>query len=164
MTNNASVESIGETGTAVERTLPAALLLFVLASVTAEMLTGSTPILVFFSNPISFIGNLLLYGLGALLIHEVAIRRNQGWAGVLWLGAAYGIFEEGVVLNTWANPWSEPVCTIVNGIENGLCDYSRVGGINLLWALELTVFHAIVSMTIPILLVSLVFPRLWTRP
>jgi hypothetical protein len=145
-------------------TWPAALLLLVLASITAEMLTGSTPVIVFFTNPVSFIGNVLLYGLGALLIREVACRRSLGWSSILWMGAAYGIFEEGLVINTWANPWAEPVCTIVKGLQNGLCDYSRVGGINLLWALELTTFHAIVSITIPILLVKLVFPDRFMRP
>ena len=139
-------------------------MLLVLASFTAEMLSGSTPVLVFFTNPVSFIGNILLYGLGALLIREVACRRNLGWASVLWMGAAYGIFEEGLVINTWANPWAEPVCTIVKGVENGLCDYSRLGGINLLWALELTTFHAIVSITMPILMTSLVFPERSKRP
>jgi hypothetical protein len=143
---------------------PAALFLLILASITAEMLTGSTPVLVFFTNPVSFIGNILLYGLGALLIRETVYRRNLGWASVLWMGAAYGIFEEGLVINTWANPWAEPVCNLVNGVQTGLCDYSRVGGINLLWALELTIFHAIVSITIPILLGKLVFPERFGRP
>ncbi len=148
----------------VTRTWPAAVSLLILAAFTAEMLTGSTPVLAFFTNPMSFIGNVLLYGLGALLIREIAARRGLGWAGILCLGAAYGIFEEGLVINTWANPWAEQVCTIAGGVQTGLCNYSRLGGINLVWALELTAFHAIISMTIPILLVKLAFPQRYPHP
>jgi hypothetical protein len=146
------------------RTWPTALALLFLATFTAKMLSGSTPVIVFFTNPLSFFGNILLYGLGALLIREVAARRGLGWAGILGLGAAYGIWEEGLVVNTWANPWAEPVCTIVKGVQTGLCDYSRLAGINWIWALELTTFHAIVSITIPILLVKLVFSQRYPRP
>jgi hypothetical protein len=146
------------------RNWPAILLLFFLAGFTAEVLTGSTPILVYLTNPFSFIFNPLLYGCGALLVREIVRRRGLGWTSVLWLGAAYGIFEEGLVINTWADPWAHDVCTLVKGVATGLCDYSRVGGINLLWALELTTFHAIISITIPILLVELIFPSRAARP
>ncbi len=141
------------------RVWPAILALFVLAPVTAEVLSGSTPILAFVTHPIVSCLNFPLYGCGALLVREVARRRSLGWASVLWMGAAYGVFEEGVVLNTWADPWAHPVCTVTRGVMSGLCDYSRVGGINLLWALGLTAYHAVISMTIPILLVELAFPR-----
>ncbi|HEY7835437.1 MAG TPA: hypothetical protein VIG30_17810, partial [Ktedonobacterales bacterium] len=146
------------------RNWPAILLLFFLAGFTAEVLTGSTPILVYLTNPFSFIFNPLLYGCGALLVREIVRHRGLGWTSVLWLGAAYGIFEEGLVINTWADPWAHDVCTLVKGVATGLCDFSRVGGINLLWALELTTFHAIISITIPILLVELIFPSRAARP
>lgn len=145
------------------RTWPPALTLFFLAGITAETLSGSTPPLVFLTNPVSFIFNPLLYGCGALLIREVARRRKLGWGSILWMGAAYGVFEEGLVINTWANPWAGPVCHVTHGVATGLCDYSRVAGINLAWAFELTVFHAIVSITIPILLVELLFPQRASR-
>jgi hypothetical protein len=150
-----------------KRLWPAILFLFVLAPVTAEVLSGSTPILVLVRNPVLFFLNFPFYGGGALLVREVVRRGHLGWASMLWLGAAYGIFEEGVVLNTWADPWAPPVCAVVKGVATGLCDYSRVGGINLLWAFGLTTYHAVVSITIPILLVELTFPgragRLWLR-
>jgi hypothetical protein len=147
------------------RVWPAILTLFFLAPITAEVLSGSTPPIAFLTDPIRLIFNPLLYGCGALLIREVARRRALGWASILWMGAAYGVFEEGVVINTWANPWLPQICAIAkNGVENGICDYSRVGGINLLWALGLTIFHAVVSITIPILLVELAFPSRAARP
>lgn len=146
------------------RVWPAALVLFLLPGLTAEPLTGSTPILVYFLNPISGILNTLLYGSGALLIREVARRRGLGWASVMLMGGAYGIFEEGLVVNTWANPWLPQVCAVVHGKAQGICDYGRVGPINWSWASSLTVFHALVSITIPILLVELLFPRVARLP
>src|SRR6185437_9021492 len=141
------------------RTWPALLVLFLLPGITAEMLTGSTPVLVYLTNPLSFITITLLYGSGAILIREVVRRRGLGWTSVLLLGAAYGIFEEGLLVNTWANPWLPQVCVVTKGVATGICDYSRVGGINLAWALSLTFFHAVISITVPILLVELLFPR-----
>lgn len=141
------------------RTWPAILVLFFLPGITAEMLTGSTPVLVYLTNPISFVTNTLIYGSGAILIREVVRRRGLGWTSILLLGAAYGIFEEGLVVNTWANPWLPQICVVSNGVATGICDYSRVGGINLVWAVSLTFFHAVISITVPILLVELVFPR-----
>jgi hypothetical protein len=141
------------------RTWPAVLVLFFLPGVTAEMLTGSTPVLVYLTNTISFVTNTLLYGSGAILIREVVRQRGLGWVSIMLLGVAYGIFEEGLVVNTWANPWLPQICNVVNGTATGLCDYSRVGGINLAWAASLTFFHAIISIAVPILLVDLLFPR-----
>ncbi len=141
------------------RTWPALLMLFLLPGITAEILTGSTPVLVYLTSPFSFITNTLIYGSGAILIREVARRRGLGWTSIILLGAAYGIFEEGLVVNTWANPWLPQICVVTNGVANGICDYSRVGGINLVWAASLTFFHAVISITIPILLVELMFPR-----
>jgi hypothetical protein len=146
------------------RTWPAVLTLLLLPGPTAEALTGSTPILVYLTNPVSFVTNTLLYGGGALLIREIVRRRQLGWTSILLLGGAYGIFEEGLVVNTWANPWLPQVCTIVKGRASGLCNYSRFGGIILSWASSLTVFHAVVSITIPILLVELVFAGRASRP
>ncbi|HEV7127777.1 MAG TPA: hypothetical protein VGN32_10085, partial [Ktedonobacterales bacterium] len=53
---------------------------------------------------------------------------------------------------------------ICNAQHQGICDYGRVGGVSVLWALSLTAFHAAVSITIPILLVELARPRLAPLP
>src|SRR5262249_14022150 len=55
--------------------------------------------------------------------------------------------------------WLPQVCRVVNGTPTGLCDYSRVGAINLAFAAETTIFHAIISIIVPILLVELLLPR-----
>jgi hypothetical protein len=148
-------------GAAPRRRWPAILTLFLLSPLTAEVLSGSTPLALFVAKPVLLLINLPLYGCGVLLVREVARRRGLGWAGVLWLGAAYGIWEEGVVLNTWADPWARVIC---GAGRQGICDYGRINGVSALWALGLTVFHAVVSITIPILLVELARPRLAPLP
>src|SRR6185437_16296228 len=109
-----------------QRRWMAALALYLLAPITAELLTGSTPPLQFV-NPLSFLFLTALYGSGALLVRETVRRRGLGWWSVILLGAAYGVLEEGLVVTSWMNPyWSD--LAYLNG-------YSRALGINWYWAL-----------------------------
>ena len=72
------------------------------------------------------------------------------------VGAAYGILEEGLVITSWFNPyWPD---------HGKHAHYGRVFDTSWIWAVELTIFHAIVSITIPILLVELLFPAIADRP
>ncbi len=126
-----------------------------LSPVTAEVLTGSTPILLFLI-PFAIGYQVLFYGSGALLIREVARRRGLGWGNIVMLGAAYSILEEGLVNTTWFNPYWPDVLT-----------YHRYGmalGLNWVWALGLIAFHAIISITIPIFLAEQLFPQRAARP
>lgn len=133
----------------------AALILYLLAPITAEALTGSTPPLQFV-NPVSFLFLTALYGSGALLVRETVRRRGLGWWSVLLLGAAYGVLEEGLVVTSWMNPYW-PDLAFLNG-------FSRALGINWYWALGMTAFHAVVSIALPITLVEAAFPRLAPLP
>ena len=133
----------------------AALTLFFLAPICGEVLSSSTPPTEFLLNPINLIYQPALYGSGALLIREIVRRRGLGWSNLLLLGAVYGILEEGVVTNTWFNP--------VAGVGY-LGIYGRLFGVNWLWALELTAFHAVVSIAIPIVLVDALFPQIAGQP
>ena len=141
-----------------QHTWPALLTLFFLAPIIPEMLTGSTPPLMFI-NPISLLFETGLYGSGAILIRELVRRRGLGWSSIVLLGAAYGIFEEGLVITSWFNPYWPDL--------GKLAYYGRVFDMSWIWAVELTIFHAIVSITIPILLAELLFPaianRLWLK-
>jgi len=133
----------------------AALALYLLAPITAELLTGSTPPLSFLT-PVSLLFLPALYGSGALLIRETARRRGLGWWSIILLGAAYGVLEEGLVVTSWFNAaW--PDVAFLNG-------YGRALGVNWYWALGLTAFHAIVSVTLPIILVEAAFPALAPLP
>lgn len=123
--------------------------LFLLAPMVGELLSGASPPLKFFSTaPFVVLG--VLYGGGALLIREARLRWKKGWPTVLALGAAYGLTEEGLMVKSLFDPhWP------------GLGDWGAVGrawGVNWIWGLDLTVYHAIFSITIPILLVELAFP------
>jgi hypothetical protein len=129
----------------------AVVVLFLLAPALAEMLTGSAPP-VEFLNPASFAIMTVLYGSGAILIRELRVRWKKGyWPTVFILGAAYGIIEEGLTCKSFFNPeWQDL------GI---LGTYGRWAGVNWVWSLDLTVFHTVFSITIPIFIVELLFPE-----
>jgi hypothetical protein len=125
-------------------------LLFFLAPITGEMLSGSAPPVEFFT-PVGFIVLAILYGGGAILVREAVIRWRKGWASLLLLGAAYGIIEEGLMVKSFFDPLWQDI--------DVLGSYGRWGGINWIWSLELTIYHAVISIAIPILLTELIFPH-----
>jgi len=126
-----------------------ALTLFFLAPAIGELLSGSAPPAEFF-NPFGLLLLGLLYGGGAILIHELRVRWGKGWRTVFMLGAAYGIIEEGLMCKSFFDP---------NWMDLGILGtYGRWAGVNWVWSLELTIYHAIFSISIPILLVELLFP------
>lgn len=129
--------------------LPPAIFLFFLSPFIAELLSGSAPPVRFFS-PAWFFSIVILYGSGAILVRELVKRWNKGLPSLLFLGMAYGIIEEGLALKTFFDPnW--PLIGILGS-------YGRALGINWVWAIELTVGHAIISIAIPIVLTELLFP------
>ncbi len=125
------------------------LALLFLSPAFGELVSGSSPPLEFF-NPLSLLGLMALYGCGALLIRDAAIRWDKGWATILCLGLAYGVYEEGIVVKSWFDPgWMDL------GI---LGTYGRVGGVNWVWGVWLTTYHAVISIALPIVLTNLLFP------
>ncbi len=127
------------------------LYLVLLAALLPEAITGSTPPLAWL-NPIQALLNFWLYGTGVLVVREVSLRWKTGWPGILLLGAAYGIVEEGLAVTTFFNPTLPQLGT--------LGWYGRDLGVNWLWAVWLTTFHAIVSIAIPIFLLEWHWPAL----
>ncbi len=125
-----------------------------LAALLPEAITGSTPPQQWL-NPISALLNFWLYGTGVLVVREVSLRWRTGYPGILVLGAAYGIVEEGLAVTTFFNPTLPQLGT--------LGWYGRDFGVNWLWAVWLSTFHAIVSMTIPIFLMEWHWPALKGR-
>jgi hypothetical protein len=92
----------------LQRTWPAVLTLYFLAPFIAEMLTGSTPPLMW-NNIGGAILTIGLYGSGALLARELVRRRGLGWGNLALLGVAYGVLEEGMAYQSWFNPtWANP--------------------------------------------------------
>ena len=126
-------------------------ILALLSPVLAELGTGSSPPLEFF-NPISFALLLGLYGAGVLVVREITVIWNKGWASVIVMGAAYGILEEGVAVKSFFDPgWMD---------LGGLGVYGRFLGTNWVWAVWLTIFHTVISIALPILIIHLLYPHL----
>jgi hypothetical protein len=125
------------------------LTLLVLSPAIGELLSGSSPPLQFF-NPLFFLLLLGLYGCGALLVRETLVRRGLNAAGVLLLGAAYAIIEEGLTCKSFFNPyWTD---------TGFLSIYGRALGVNWAWTFGLTFYHMAVSITVPIFLTEALFP------
>ena len=131
------------------------MLLLLLAPAIPELLTGSTPISELALDPfrfaLAFGFEVGLYGGGVLLIREFTVALRKGWASVLLLGGAYGIVEEGLAVHTFFRTSGAPV-----GV---LGQFGHAFGVNWLWALGLTTFHATYSIALPILLVGLRYPE-----
>jgi hypothetical protein len=126
--------------------------LAVLAPLVAETVASSnTPAILF---PIVLPLLVLVYGLPALLIRELWMRGRIGWPGFVVLGMAYTALNEGVIAATWFKISPEHEKVLVFTAEQA----GRVHGVNLAVALNLTVYHTIWSMLIPIVLMEA-----WTR-
>ena len=132
----------------MKKSLPA-IVLFFLSPTIAELLSGSAPPVEFF-NPVGFILLATLYGSGAILVRELTIRWHKGWATLLTLGAAYGIVEEGLMVKSFFDP---------DWVDLGILgSYGRWAGVNWVWGIQVTIYHALISIAIPILLTELIFP------
>jgi hypothetical protein len=128
----------------------AALLLAVITPVIAELTLGNPPL--------SQIWLMLLwipiYGAGTVLIRELVRRRGGGWPSILLLGLAYGIVEEGLVLQALSSP-----------SMYGVAGWApRVLGLNSAYTELNLPYHAVFSVALPILLGDLLFPAMRDRP
>lgn len=133
----------------------AAITLLLLAPASGELLSSSAPPAEYFQL-LNFLMLTTLYGCGALLIREMVRRWNKGWAAVFLLGMAYGIFEEGLVVRSFFDPnWGDL------GI---LASYGRWAGVNWVWTVGLTLFHALVSIVFSIQVSELIHWEVRNEP
>ncbi|GAA2871891.1 hypothetical protein Acy02nite_30270 [Actinoplanes cyaneus] len=123
----------------------AAWTLVLLAPVVAELMLGNIPVRQLWAFP-AFIP---IYGAGALLIREVTRRTGRGVATMLLLGLAYGLIEEGLVLQSLTSP---TIYRAAQWAPRLLCVNSAYTELNL-------VYHPVFSITIPIVLTELLFAR-----
>jgi hypothetical protein len=129
---------------------PSALALFLLAPAIGELLSGSAPPAEFFT-PFGLLMIVSLYGSGAVVVRELRVRWKKGVGSMLLLGAAYGVLEEGLMVTSFFSPnWPD---------LGAMAAYGRWLDVNWLWAEMLTIYHAVFSITIPILLVELAYPQ-----
>jgi len=127
--------------------------LFIVPAVVVEFLTGNT---IFAADPGAVL-NILHYGSGAVLARELARSWRKGFSPILILGAVYGMCNEGLATGGFFDPHFYAV--VGWGLEN----YGRWGEINVIWALNITVFHAVFSIAVPIIIVDALFPDLTPR-
>ncbi len=128
--------------------------LSLLSPILAELLSGSAPPSEFF-QPAAFLLLWAFYGGGALLARELWVRWGGGIGRLMLLGMAYGAIEEGLVIKSWFDPRYYDLAVFE--------DYGRLAGVNVPWAVWLTVFHTLMSITAPILLAEACFPSLRGR-
>lgn len=121
-----------------------------------EYLSGSWRLSSLVSNPVNFLVflalNIGLYTSGALLVREFAVTFRKGWFSIFILGCAYGIMEEAIALHTFFQISGSPV--------GFLGSYGRFAGVDWVWAFGLAIYHAIFSITLPLLLISMAYPEL----
>lgn len=112
---------------------------FFLAPLVAEFLLGNLPITWLWV----LIALAPLYGGAALLIRETARRRRLGSRGILLLGLAFGILQEGLLTFSLFDP---------GYLGLGLHEYAPVGflGMGAWWSLYVLSLHAIWSTAVPI--------------
>jgi hypothetical protein len=127
-----------------------ALTLFLLSPVIGELVSGSAPPSQWLA-PTTWMFVVPLYGAGAVLARELAVRWKSGWPGVILLGAAYGILEEGIDVMSFFNAaWPDLGASAA---------YGRWADVAWVWTTHLTAYHAAFSIAIPILLVHFIFPE-----
>ena len=122
-----------------------------------EFLTGSTIFAGFASNPVYLLQFVLVtlpnYALSALLIREAVVAWKKGWATLLSLGIAYGAINEGLMAKTYFT--FQPLSPAL-GTATGV---GRLFGVNWPWVTGITLFHMMISISVPVALSFLVFPE-----
>jgi hypothetical protein len=127
--------------------------LFVLSPLVAEYLSGSLPASMIAILPLMA----AMYGSGALLIREAAIRSRGGWPSIVLLAAAYGFIEEGWVDQSLFNPNYQGLRLLDYGFVPAL-------GTGLPWLLYVIAIHVVWSMATPLALTDCLFPERRKQP
>jgi hypothetical protein len=131
------------------------ILFLIILTPMVEFLTRSTNFSELFSNPFYGVMFILVtepgYILPVLLIREAVVAWKKGWSTLLILGIAYGAINEGLFAKTYFTFF--PLSPLLGSGQG------RFLGINWPWVTEISIFHMIVSMSVPIALSFLIFPE-----
>jgi len=130
------------------------ILFLVFLTPCVEFLTGSTSLGASLTVPSAAFTFFLLtwpsYAFPVLLIREAVVAWNKWIASLLALGISYGALNEGLLAKTYfAVTPTSPVLGGGAGVWIG---------INWPWVTEITLFHMIVSISVPVVLSFLIFP------
>ncbi|HEY4020918.1 MAG TPA: hypothetical protein VGM75_19670 [Pseudonocardiaceae bacterium] len=130
--------------------LKAAWLLLLLAPLCAEAtFTGISLPAIWLAFPLL----IPIYGGGVLLARELVCRTGAGWLGLLVIGFAYELAEDGLGLQALTSPHLY-----------GAAQWGRVLGINVTYWESQIGYHLVFSLLIPVLLTNLAFRRYAWRP
>lgn len=133
----------------METKTKAALMLVIITPFLTELLSGNMPPRVFFiALPFLFFA----YSLPVLLFRELAVRWRLGLLGILSLGMAYGILNEGI--------WAKTLLLVKDVPINTFDNYGFFLGINFAWAAVILIWHAFHSVLFPILIVHYLYPEI----
>jgi hypothetical protein len=133
----------------------AILTLMALPPLFTELMSGHTPASVFF-QPIILLIMLFGYSLPILIIRELSVRWRLGLKGILMLGMAYGIFNEGIGAKTFLMNENLPVAVFDN--------YGYFFGINFPWSINIMISQAFISVLFPIIFVHYLYPNRQKEP
>ncbi|WP_420110549.1 hypothetical protein [Pseudactinotalea sp.] len=97
---------------------------------------------------------MVMYGAGVLLVREVVARTGAGWPGLVLMGLAYQLAEDGLGLQALTSP-----------DMYGAADWGwRALGANWsYWASQIGV-HVVLSVLVPVMLTNILFPAQRDRP
>jgi len=128
------------------RRVAPAFVLFFLSPFVAEFLLGNISI----SAIAALIILAPLYGGGALAVREIARRCGRGWATIVLLALAYGLIEEGIVIQTLFNPNYLGLHLLTEAYIPSL-------GIGGWWTPFVLTLHTVWSISVPIAIVEALF-------
>ena len=133
----------------------APILFLVFLTPCVEFLTGSSSVIASVTIPSAAFTFFLLtwpsYALPVLLIREALVTWNKWLASLLALGISYGALNEGLLAKTYfiVTPTSP---SLGGGAGHWL-------GVNWPWVTGITLFHMVVSISVPVVLSFLIFPE-----
>jgi len=128
----------------------AALVLAVLAPICAEVSLGTVGVRMAWA----WLVFAPIYSAGALFLREILRRTGGGYGNLLLLGVAYGLVEEGLVLQSLTSPHLY-----------GAAGWApRLFGVNTAYTELNLVYHALFSVTIPVIVVEFLFAAHGTAP
>lgn len=129
----------------------------VLVTPCVEFLTGSTSfgaaVTTVSAGFTFFILTWPSYALPVLLIREAIVAWNKWVASLLALGIAYGALNEGLLAKTYF------VVTPTSPVLGPGAGVGRWLGVNWPWMTDITLFHMVVSISVPVVLSFLIFPE-----
>ena len=128
------------------RRVAPAFVLFFLSPFVAEFLLGNISI----SAIAALIFLAPMYGGGALAVREIARRCGRGWATLVLLALAYGLIEEGIIIQTLFNPNYLGLHLLTEAYIPSL-------GIGGWWTPFVLTLHTVWSISVPIVIVEALF-------